>query len=341
MIKTDLEKETTYGFYDRLTEKFPSQLLVDVAEFCNLACIHCPHSEFIKSEHYNGAKLDPGLNTKLVDEVKEYGAGLTQYIRYTSNGEPLIHPQIYEMLKYAVENSGTKVTLTTNGTLLNEKNAERLLNTGVDVVDISIDAFSKETYSVVRVNGNIEITAGNVVNFIKAVKENGAKTKVVISFVELPENMHETNKFEKYWKDQGADYVVIRRLHSHSGAKEELANSRRIDNNFTARRPCLYPWERIVLNPKGLLGFCPSDWVNGSHIVNYKETTILETWNGDFYKKLREAHIKNDYSNHKFCGQCPDWIATRWPSEGRSYADMIEEFNEPDENLVTKAGAKR
>ena len=83
-------EEVQYGFYDRLTEEFLSQILVDVAEFCNLACIHCPHSEFKKSKHYSGAKLDPALNKKLVDEVKEHGKGLTQYIRYASNGEPLL-----------------------------------------------------------------------------------------------------------------------------------------------------------------------------------------------------------------------------------------------------------
>ena len=55
---------------------------------------------------------------KLLTMVKE-----KQNIRYTSNGEPLVHPKSYEMINYAVTNSNTKVTLTTNGTLLNEKNA--------------------------------------------------------------------------------------------------------------------------------------------------------------------------------------------------------------------------
>jgi MoaA/NifB/PqqE/SkfB family radical SAM enzyme len=320
--------EMRYGFYDRLTEEFPSQLLIDVAEFCNLACIHCPHSEFKKSKHYSGAKLDPELNSKLVDEVKEYGKGFTQYIRYASNGEPLIHPKIYEMLKYAVNHSGTKVTLTTNGTLLTGNKVEKLLDTGVNVIDVSIDAFSKDTYSKVRVNGNLDITAANVVNLIKAVKDNRLKSKVVVSYVELPENMHETDNFEKYWKDQGADYVVIRRLHSCSGAKIELAQERRNDNNNIERRPCLYPWERIVLSPKGWLGFCPSDWVDGSHIIEYKNITIREVWSGEFYTKLRQAHLANNYSMHKFCSQCPDWAATRWPNEGRSYANMIDEFTE-------------
>lgn len=322
--------EIRYGFYDRLSDQFPSQLLVDVAEYCNLECIHCPHATFKKSEHYNGAKLDPSLNKKLVDEVKLFGKGITQYIRYASNGEPLIHPQIYEMLKYAVDNSDTKVTLTTNGTLLNEQNIARLIDTGVDVVDISIDAFSAETYSKVRINGDLNITSGNAINLIKEAKKCGGKSKIVISYVELPENSNETSSFEKFWKDNGADYVVIRRLHSCSGAKESLAEQRRNENDSIKRRPCLYPWERIVLNPKGFLDYCPSDWFDGSRITEYKDTTIKETWNGEYYRELRLAHMSNDYSNYKFCGQCPDWVATRWPDEGRSYANMIEDFKDTE-----------
>ena len=120
--------------------------------------------------------------------------------------------------------------------------------------------------------------------------------------------------------------MVIRRLHSCSGAKIDLAAQRRKANEEVVRRPCLYPWERIAINARGDLAFCPSDWVHGSYIANYRDTTIYDTWRGQFYQELRNAHLKNDYSKHAFCGQCPDWRATRWPGEGRSYADMVEEF---------------
>jgi hypothetical protein len=36
--------------------------------------------------------------------------------------------------------------------------------------------------------------------------------------------------------------------------------------------------------------------------------------------------LTNNYQQHRFCGQCPDWQATRWPGQGRSYADMVDEF---------------
>ena len=318
--------QTRYGFHGRLTAEFPSQLLVDVTEVCNLACIHCPHPEFKKSEHYSGSFLEPELNAKLVDEVKAHGQGYTQYIRYASEGEPLVHPRIYDMIDYATRHSGVLVTLTTNGVTMLEKRIERLLAAGVDVIDISIDAHTPETYAKVRVGGDLSVTRGNVLKLIELSKQGSAATKVVVSYVETPQNQHETADFERYWKDHGAHYVVIRRLHSCSGAKIDLAALRRKDNEKVTRRPCLYPWERMALNPRGDLAFCPSDWVHGSRLADYRTTTLLETWHGEVYRRLREAHLTNDFSAHKFCGQCPDWRSTRWPDEGRSYADMMEEF---------------
>jgi MoaA/NifB/PqqE/SkfB family radical SAM enzyme len=157
-----------YDFHGRLTADFPSQVVVDSTELCNLACIHCQHPAFKKSEHYAGRSLDPELNEKAVEEVRNSGRGLTQYIRYTGEGEPLIHPRIFEMLDYAVQRSGTYVTLTTNGTLLNERRIERLINTGVHVVDISIDAFHLETFARIRVNGDLADVRTNVLNLLKA-----------------------------------------------------------------------------------------------------------------------------------------------------------------------------
>lgn len=316
-----------YGFYDRLTAAFPSQILVDVAESCNLGCIHCPHPTFKKSSHYTGASLDPALNSKLVDEVATHGRGLTQYIRYASNGEPLMFPKIYDMLGYAKKNSGTTVTLTTNGVLLSDKNIELLMETGVDVVDISIDAFSNEAYKQIR-KGNLDITRRNVLALIQKSKSLGNPTKVVVSYVEQDLNRNETKSFQDFWEGNGADYVVIRRLHSCSGAKTDLAEERRKENLDLNRRACLYPWERVVLTPRGELAFCPSDWVHGSVIGDYRNLTVKDVWQGEFYQNLRQAHLTNNYQKHSFCGQCPDWKSTRWPGEGRSYANMVQEFKE-------------
>jgi MoaA/NifB/PqqE/SkfB family radical SAM enzyme len=318
--------DVEYDFGGRLTSDFPSQIIMDITEVCNLACTHCPHPDFAKSEHYEGRHLDPALNEKMIEEVRKHGQGKTQYIRYTSNGEPLVHPNGYEMIQSAVDHSGVYVTMTTNGKIMNEKRTQKLLESGVHLIDISIDAFKPETYAKIRVKGNLDVTRCNVLRLLEWVRESKSKTKVVVSFVEQPQNTDEAQDFENYWNDAGANYVVIRRLHSHSGAVIKVADINRKNQQTVARRPCLYPWERVTINARGDLAFCPSDWVHGSFVADYRNTTIHAEWQGEFYQSLRKAHLSNNYNNHGFCGNCPDWESTRWPHQGRSYADMIEEF---------------
>ncbi|MEI8282108.1 MAG: radical SAM protein [Armatimonadota bacterium] len=320
--------DAVYGFGGRLSADFPSQIIMDITEVCNLACTHCPHPAFMQSKHYDGRHLDPALNEKMVEEVRQHGKGKTQYIRYTSNGEPLVHPNGYDMIQSAVDHSGVHVTLTTNGKIMNEKRTQKLLESGVHLIDISIDAFKPETYAKIRVKGNLDVTQGNVLRLLQWVRESKSRTKVVVSFIEQPENLAEVGDFERYWKDQGVDYVIVRRLHTAAGGVIKLADMRRKALEAVVRTPCLYPWERITINARGDLAFCPSDWVHGSFVGNYRDASIKEIWQGEFYQALRRAHLTNSYANHAFCGQCPDWSGTRWPHEGRSYANMVEELLE-------------
>lgn len=317
-----------YGFRAHLSSEFPSQIIVDVTEFCNLECIHCPHDEFTRSGFFKGRHLDLGLHKKLIDEVATDGKDVCKYLRYTAQGDPLLHPGFVEMIKYAALNSETSINITTNGVALTEKKAKALLDAGVDVFDISIDAYSEETYARVRKKGDLKVTRSNVLKLIDLIQKESYRCKVVVSFVEQPLNKHETADFEKYWNDKGADYVVIRRMHSCAGANDEIAQQMREKNKL--RKPCLYPWERLVLSSTGQVGFCPADWKYEAKITSFEDNTIKEIWQSEFMQKLREAHLNNDFSDFSFCGQCPDWAAMRWPDEGRSYSDMMQEFKQPD-----------
>lgn len=180
----------SYGFGGRLTEGFPSQVIIDLTEVCNLACIHCPHPEFKVGPHYGARFLDGALNAKAVSEVSDHGA---QYMRYCAEGEPLIHPECYDFLDDAVRRSGTFVTLTTNGTMLNERRIRKLLDSGLHMIDVSLDAFTSQTYAAIRKGGDLSVTKANVLKLIEWSK--GTETRVVVSFIEQPENKKETVDF--------------------------------------------------------------------------------------------------------------------------------------------------
>jgi len=313
-----------YGFYDRLTADFPSQINVDMTQVCNLKCIHCPYADFAKSKKNKKYMLNPSLNKKLVDEVAVAGKEKTQYIRYTGNGEPLIHKNCIEMLAYAAKNSNALVTLTTNGTLLSEKTIQALLDTGIYLIDISIDANASESYKKIR-GGDFELVKNNVLNLIKIRNDRNSSSKIVTNFIEQPANHGEAEGFKDFWNANGIDYVIIRKLHSAGNCVEEIAN--KLSEEKTVRRPCLYPWERILLNAEGQLSFCPVDWTGNAILADFNESSVQETWTGSAIESVRSAHLDNSFENCKQCLNCPDWKLTNWPDEGRSYANMITDFS--------------
>ena len=60
----------------------------------------------------------------------------------------------------------------------------------------------------------------------------------------------EAQAYARFWREEGADRVVIRRLHSAAGGVPVIAHMMKREQGAAPRYPCLYPWERILLNPK-------------------------------------------------------------------------------------------
>ena len=313
-------------FGDYLSAAFPSQINIDCTMFCNLACIHCPYETVTKLKGKGRQNLSLELHTKLIDEIATAGQGHCRFLRYTGDGEPLLHPHLAEMIAYAFERTKLPINVTTNGMLLTEERTRALIAAGVSVFDVSIDAHSQDVYGRVRVKGTLSVTHECTHRLIRLAKEAGGRAKVMVSFVKQPENIHEAEAFEAYWKAAGADFVVLRNLHSCAGnfpakAGELWANAPKV------RKPCLYPWERMVLKADGELTFCPADWKHIANIGNYNDVSISDLWQGEAMQALRQAHLSGDFSRHSFCGACPDWSVIKWPNEGRSYATVMHEFH--------------
>jgi hypothetical protein len=119
---------------------------------------------------------------------------------------------------------------------------------------------------------------------------------VVVTCIEQPQNQGEMDDFRRYWTDMGADYVIIRRLHANAGDLRLRADQMR-QAARGQRRPCLYPWERIILNAEGSLLFCPDDWHRGSALADFRRAAIRQVWQGEAYRRLREAHLPTRSGN--------------------------------------------
>ncbi len=98
---------------------------------CNLRCLHC-YSASDSSRH------DSELNT---NQAKSLLAGLVEInapVVLFSGGEPLLRPDLFKLLDEA-KRLGLRTVISTNGTLIDEPTAEKLKNTDLSYVGISID----------------------------------------------------------------------------------------------------------------------------------------------------------------------------------------------------------
>jgi cyclic pyranopterin phosphate synthase len=139
-------------------------LRISVTDRCNLRCVYC-----MPAEHVRWIPREDLLTRDEIVRVVEAGAamGLSK-IRLTG-GEPLVHPEIVELVRDIASLDGIEeVSLTTNGMLL-EKLAPRLAQAGLRRVNISMDTLQPEKFGKVTRYGDFQrVWAG-----IRAAEESG------------------------------------------------------------------------------------------------------------------------------------------------------------------------
>ena len=145
----------------------PFRLWVEPTSHCNLRCIMCPNKDLPREQK---GFMDWTLYRKIIDEASEYVFD----IHLLHRGESLLHPDFFKMAQYA-HDKGLTVKFHTNGTLLDEEKAYKLINSGIDQFSFSFDGYQKETYERIRVGGSFEKTVNNIVRFLEIKKKLKAK----------------------------------------------------------------------------------------------------------------------------------------------------------------------
>jgi MoaA/NifB/PqqE/SkfB family radical SAM enzyme len=88
--------------------------------------------------------MDLELAKKTIKSLKEMD--IAEKITFHVMGEPMLHPQVFQIIAYARE-KGCKVGLTTNGSLFTEENRERLLALDLDQINISLQTPDEKSFS--------------------------------------------------------------------------------------------------------------------------------------------------------------------------------------------------
>ena len=125
---------------------------------------------FGKSEKYH---MDMNLFKKIIEEVTQYGMPA---VNLNGLGEPILHPNLIEMIEHCKQSGIKDIMFHTNGTLMSEKRAKAMVKSGLTQIIFSLDSPDKETYEKMRVNAKFEKVMSNVERFVSI--RNKLKSKL-------------------------------------------------------------------------------------------------------------------------------------------------------------------
>ncbi|HSR52121.1 MAG TPA: radical SAM protein, partial [Acidobacteriota bacterium] len=169
---------------------------------CNLGCEMCPRF----------ASEDPHLDMSM--EVYQRIADAMRYahnVDFTGWGEPLLHKRIYDMVAMAKER-GCETSMTSNGTAINPRNAQRLIDAGMDRLTVSIDGLTPETYDTIRVGASLDKVAANLRGLSEQVAKSGSGLELAIAFTIQELNASQITDVPAWADSVGAKVVHLKQL---------------------------------------------------------------------------------------------------------------------------------
>ena len=123
----------------------PRLIFWELTTGCNLRCIHCRASA---TELMSSADLNYRRCCEVIDQIAEYAP----LILVLSGGEPLWRRDVFDIARHAVSKN-LRVALATNGTLVDEAMADRIKQSGIVRVSVSLDGADRHTHDAFRGEG--------------------------------------------------------------------------------------------------------------------------------------------------------------------------------------------
>lgn len=282
-----------YFFKKSQVSGLPLELVIEVTNKCNLSCIMCTRKNMTRPIGLMNFKL----YRKITDEASAY----LELVYLYGEGEPLFHPRIFEMIRYA-KSRGLSVGLSTNATLLTKEKSYKLIQSGLDYLIIALDAVNGKTYQKVRGGKNFNQVVRNVKDYLRLKKRSTLSPFTVLQFVKLAENEREAPAFRKFWANKGADVVRIKPVIDLLRQNPSAA----LRAGKLPRRPCFYLWRQlnmIAWNGKFVTPCCMD--AEGDYSLGDANTHSLKgIWNGKPMIALRRAHLNGGWKKVSLCRDC-------------------------------------
>ncbi|MDO8538456.1 MAG: radical SAM protein [archaeon] len=302
----------------------PNYIQIEPTLRCNLDCTFC-------SSDIRG-RTDKNLS---LEEFKKIVAQfpMLDSINLQGVGEPLLNPEFFDMIKFA-KTKKIWVYSITNATFINEKMAQKIIDSGIDVLGISLDGVKKETYESARINGKFDQVVKNIKTMTDTLKKNNSKTpEILITVVAHTGNITELPDLIRLANELGVKKVNIQNMH-YWGHNEILETIFSEDSLVTQKQPmqktandvfeecktigkelgvkvilpnekeCFFPWTTTYISVEGFVTPCCIG-ASDPRIINFGnilEKPFSEIWNSKRYQQFRNG--LRDKEPHHICENC-------------------------------------
>lgn len=305
---------------------FPMILQVQTINRCNAACGFCPYPYTIHLQ--DKLVMDDALYSKIVEEcVCE--PDLHDFVPMSKN-EPLLDVKMEDRVAQFKSKAQAHqlVEIVTNGSPLTPARIRRLIQAGVDLITVSVNAATEATYKKVMLGLSWKQVMSNLAALSN---EDLSKVNVYLRFVNEKKNRKDMKVFRKKWKGFNLfSFDINNRAGTVRGYETMLINY----NEFIQRIKrmaashiypvCPYIFSMMHVLENGDVPMCSNDWANREVLGNVRTQTIREIYNSPRMKQLREWMAEGRFEEIEACRECSFYHEWMKPLEAQKKASVAE-----------------
>lgn len=304
----------------------PLSIQIQVTNLCNFKCFYCSACQPVEKRKKQGLLLQhmPFEDFKqCIDSISK--AGGVKVINLVGWGEPLLHPDIADMVRYAKEEkAATFVRIVSNGSLLTPELSDSLIDAGLDNLRVSLQGMTQKDYEEIS---NVKIDFDRFVDNIRYFYEHRKNSTVSLKIMDIMFKGKE-KEFEKIFDSVCNEYLIdvlaeINEdidLHGHGSN----LNKAHLNGDFLDTEICSVPFYRGFIDVDSRLFPCchlPMPCKFGDVRKDF-----YGVWNGKEHIQFLLNLLKG--RQYKFCENCKMYLNQLLPSDKLDdYRDkLIEKY---------------
>ena len=301
----DIRVSTRNKLEEVIPLEMPYVLFIEPTNLCNMRCKFCPTGdESLRKKRPNGS-MTWETYCKIIKDIREFGNKLKR-INFYKDGESLLNPKFCDMVRLAkAAEVSESLWLKTNGLLLNPELNQKLIDSGLDMIGISISHISAEGYKKIS---DVNIDYHRLKSNIKDLFNRRNNCKLYIKIADTGLSQADKDQFYNEFGDI-ADFIAVEGLHgwSMSDVKDFTlgTGSKTFDGlPFTPKIVCPWVFYELAINWDGSVSICNEDWVHGTVVGHVLEESLKDIWQGKRLYEMQKMMLEGRRSENKVCANC-------------------------------------